>query len=234
MEKNTKNKNVKNRLIMISVASLVLVLGLISYVALSTSYRQLKNEYKDNDPNVENIVNNDNDNEIVNKPIQGVKADPTEEKEKTPEKEVKANTSISSDKECVMPCNGEVGTEFSLDALVFSQTMDDWRIHTGVDIKGEQGEDIVSIKNGTVQDVYYDEMMGYTVSVKHMDGAISVYSNLENSIAVSAGDKVSAGDVLGQIGCSAMLEGEEDPHLHLEIIKDEAHIDPIEYINQQN
>ena len=48
MEKNTKNKNVKNRLIMISVASLVLVLGLISYVALSTSYKQLKNENKGN------------------------------------------------------------------------------------------------------------------------------------------------------------------------------------------
>lgn len=233
MENNTKNNNIKKRLVMILIASLFLVCGLIAYLTVSNDYKRLENKPENNEPNNENVVNNHN--ESVNNILQGVKSEPTDEEkakiERTPEKKTNKKENTPSDKKCIMPCNGDILTDFSIDALVFSQTMDDWRIHPGVDLKGEKGEDVVAIKNGTVQDVYYDEMMGYTVTIKHIDGAISVYSNLENNIAVSSGDKVLSGDVIGQIGTSAIIEGEDEPHLHFEVIKNESHINPIEYIN---
>lgn len=232
MQNNTKNSNIKKRITMILIASLFLVCGLIAYLTISSDHKKLENKSGNNEPNTENIANNQN--ERVNNILQGVKSEPTKEQkeksEKKSDKETTTKEAPPSDKKCVMPCNGEILTDFSIDALVFSQTMDDWRIHTGVDLKGDKGEDIVAIKNGTVQDVYYDEMMGYTVTIKHIDGAISVYSNLENNIPVSSGDKVLSGDVIGKIGTSAIFEGEDEPHLHFEVIKDENHINPIEYI----
>lgn len=222
----------KKRISMIIISAFVLLLGIFTFIAMSIGYKQLKNNNIQKDPNIQNIENNAN-NEQVNNTLQGVKEENViNVTEKTSENDVKVNTITVTEADTILPCNGEITTDFSMDALVFSKTMGDWRIHTGIDIKGEMGENIKAIKSGTVQDVYYDEMMGYTVSIKHIDGAISVYSNLENSISVSAGDKVSVGDIIGQIGTSAMLEGEEQPHLHLEVIKDEIHINPLEYISE--
>ncbi|SFE57326.1 M23 family metallopeptidase [Roseivivax sediminis] len=65
---------------------------------------------------------------------------------------------------------------------------------------------------------------GNAVRIGHEDGYQTLYCHMKNgSLAVSAGDRVEAGDVLGQIG----LSGETNyPHLHLSLLKDGARVDP--------
>ncbi|HBR31910.1 MAG TPA: hypothetical protein DD733_07485, partial [Clostridiales bacterium] len=49
--------------------------------------------------------------------------------------------------------NGTVLKSYSIDALVFSTTMQDYRVHNGVDIAGELGTAVVSYASGTITQV---------------------------------------------------------------------------------
>ena len=41
------------------------------------------------------------------------------------------------------------------------------------------------------------------------------------------GASVKGGDIIGSVGTSAIAECLEEPHLHLEVIADGKHIDPL-------
>ncbi len=128
------------------------------------------------------------------------------------------------------PVEGEVSLKFSGDELIKSKTMDDWRIHTGVDISAPSGTKVHAIAAGTVTEVFEDEMMGYTVKIRHKEGCVSTYSNLMKGIVVKKGEKVKGGQVIGGIGDSAIAECMEPPHLHLELTENNVNIDPMTVI----
>ncbi len=144
------------------------------------------------------------------------KTEPTESPKKTEEKTV-----------YTMAVAGSVSAPFSNGELVKSKTMDDWRIHEGVDIKAEAGTVVLAIADGVIESVESDSMLGNTVRVIHTNGLKSVYANLGDEIKVKKGDAIKAGDVVGVIGESAISECLESPHLHLEVISDGKHIDPL-------
>lgn len=130
----------------------------------------------------------------------------------------------------VWPLSGEVMMPFSVDELVFSNTMADWRVHTGADIAGSLGALVSAIGAGVVEDVYENEMMGHTVVINHGNDTYSVYSNLGEAINVAVGDEVAAGDTIGAVGASAEAESADSPHLHLEVIRAGAQIDPLDLL----
>ena len=130
----------------------------------------------------------------------------------------------------VWPVNGEIIERFSVDELVFSQTLGDWRVHTGIDIASGLGVQVCSIGDGTIEDVYTDELMGVSVVINHGNSVRSVYRNLMESVVVSIDDTVYAGDVIGGVGQTAENEISDPPHLHLEVIREGAQIDPVELL----
>ncbi len=144
------------------------------------------------------------------------KKEPVKEEKKAPEKVV-----------YTMALEGAVSVPFSGEELVKSRTMDDWRIHEGVDIKGELGREVRSISDGVIESVNPDPVLGNTVKITHSNGMQSIYANLADGIKVKAGDKVKSGDVIGSVGSSAISECLDEPHLHLEVIENGKHIDPL-------
>ena len=74
-------------------------------------------------------------------------------------------------------------------------------------------------------------MMGYTVVVRHDGSAETVYQNLAEDIAVSIGDTVKSGEVIGAVGDSALIEIAEEPHLHFELRVDGKTVNPLDYIS---
>lgn len=130
----------------------------------------------------------------------------------------------------VKPVKGEISLPFSGDELVKSKTMGDWRIHTGVDISAPSGTKVHAVAAGTVTEVFEDEMMGYTVRIRHKEGCVSTYSNLMKGIVVKKGEQVKTGQVIGGIGESAVAECMEPPHLHLELTENNVNIDPMTVI----
>lgn len=130
----------------------------------------------------------------------------------------------------VMPLDGEILNEFSGDTLVKSKTTGAWQTHNGVDLKANLGDAVKAIGAGKVISVGEDGLWGICVEIDHGDGIISRYCGLNTGIAVTVGQEVTGGTILGAVGNSAEIELAEPTHLHLEIRKNGDYIDPVSYI----
>jgi murein DD-endopeptidase MepM/ murein hydrolase activator NlpD len=133
----------------------------------------------------------------------------------------------------ILPVNGTISIDFSDTVPVFSQTMNDYRTHLGVDISASLGSDVVAVADGTITNVWEDPFMGTCVSIEHSGNALSIYKNLDPTVkeGIIIGASVKSGDVIGAIGESAMNEIAEEPHLHYELKVDNKHVDPKKHFN---
>lgn len=130
----------------------------------------------------------------------------------------------------VSPLNGEILAAFSVDELAYNPTMGDWRTHDGVDISAAEGTAVLAACAGTVLAVEEDAMMGTTVILEHDGGYQTTYANLQEQPGVGAGEAVSAGQILGAVGCTAAAEAAQEPHLHFSVTKDGENMDPNEFL----
>lgn len=131
----------------------------------------------------------------------------------------------------VSPLKGEVVTAFSVDQLVYNPTLEDWRIHDGLDISAEEGTSVLAASSGTVLSVKDDALMGTTVTLEHDGGYQTTYASLQVAPAVEVGDSVSAGQIIGAVG-TAPAEAAQGPHLHFSVEKDGDAVDPEAYLNK--
>ena len=100
----------------------------------------------------------------------------------------------------VWPVSGSTQAAYSVDALQYNATTQDWRTHAGVDLAASVGTPVKAAGSGVVTAVYDDEFLGTTVVINHPDGHVSQYSNLAVMPSVSAGDSVEAGQTIGAVG----------------------------------
>ena len=90
------------------------------------------------------------------------------------------------------PAVGKLTNTHSTDAPVYSPTLGEWRVHTGIDISAEEGAEVRAIADGKVTKVFNHPMHGKTVEITHKGDIVSIYSNLaEKGIAVKEGDTVT-------------------------------------------
>ena len=132
--------------------------------------------------------------------------------------------------ETVMPVSGVVVQDFAMDRLTYNATTQDWRVHNGVDLAAPLGQQVRAARAGTVSAVYEDDYYGVTVVVQHADGYSSHYAGLAEAPGVSAGDSVTAGQVLGAVGNTAIIEAAQEPHLHFEVYCDGEPVDPAGFL----
>jgi murein DD-endopeptidase MepM/ murein hydrolase activator NlpD len=134
------------------------------------------------------------------------------------------------------PLSGVVNEKHDAETLVFSSTMGDWRIHTGIDIATSLGETVRDSADGTVKEVWEDVMMGTCVSLDHGNGVVTVYQNLDEALpeTVAVGKTVKAGDAIGAVGESALAELAEEPHLHFEMLVNGEPVDPLSHLSEDS
>lgn len=129
----------------------------------------------------------------------------------------------------VSPLDGTTVTVFSMNELLYDETMGDWRTHDGLDIQASDGDAVKTAAGGTVQSVTRDELMGTTVTIAHSGGYVTYYSSLRSDPPISEGQQVYAGDIIGYVGTAA-AEADMGPHLHFAVSRDGTLIDPQEYV----
>ncbi len=129
------------------------------------------------------------------------------------------------------PVSSAVDREFSGTAPVFSETMQDWRVHQGVDFFTPSPEDVCAVADGIVENVYTGELMGVTVEIRHDDGSLSIYQSLEENPQVIKGMAVKAGDVIGRTGTTAEAECLDGYHLHFAVLENGSYQDPADRWN---
>ena len=162
-----------------------------------------------------------------NPPITDKLPPSNEDTNKEPEKP-KATTFVA-------PLVGVVSKGHSMDTPVFSATLNEWRVHTGIDIAAEEGAEVYAGAAGEVTNVYYDNYYGKSVEITHPDGIVSVYSNLDSeSINVKVGDNVRVGARLGRIGDTSLTELADEAHLHFGVKVNGVSVNPLDYITEES
>lgn len=131
-----------------------------------------------------------------------------------------------------VPANGYVSKGYEDDLPVWSITMEDYRIHDGIDVLCDSDAEVYACADGTVESVYEDPLMGYAVTVYHGGGLRSTYMGLtgEYPSGIAPGVKVVEGQVMAWVGDTALIECAEPKHLHFVMTLDEETVDPMDYI----
>ena len=97
-------------------------------------------------------------------------------------------------------------------------------MHTGIDYPAAKGTGVAAAGRGCVQSAGYDGGgYGNLVVIEHRAGMTSWYAHLD-SISVSPGQCLVAGNVIGAVGSTGNSTG---PHLHFELRLRGAAIDPL-------
>ncbi len=133
----------------------------------------------------------------------------------------------------IAPVSGKIIKSHSTTTPVFSQTLEAWKIHTGIDISCEEGASVFATSDGEVTAVRNDPMLGKTVEITHVGGVVSVYSNLSPDGVVAVGKIVRQGEKIGAVGDSAISEIADEAHLHFAMYKDGQSTDPLAYISEE-
>lgn len=186
------------------------------------------------DPNGENnLAENDTENENI-----GANMDPyedyvegiIEDYENANKDNEEEETNTIDLKSMKTPLAGEIYREFTMDDLVYYESIGEWRVHKGVDIKPKDTLLIESAFAGTVESVNTSELAGTEIIIDHGNNIKTLYSNLV-SASVKVGEQVQQGQAIGNVGKTASIEASDGAHLHFELIVDGKNVNPMDYIN---
>lgn len=112
------------------------------------------------------------------------------------------------------PAVGRVSSEFS--ARRWHPIKKKYEAHLGIDIANSAGTPIRAAFAGTVEKVGTNVVSGRTgigVLIRNPDGERQYYGHLRKA-KVKVGQKVSAGQIIGEMGATGNATG---PHLHFEV-----------------
>ena len=177
------------------------------------------NSINSNTTNTNNSVNNTSNsstNNVNATNTTNIVATSTENQENETKKE------LSFEK----PVEGEIVREYAKDSLIYSETLQEWTTHTGIDIKADKTTVVKAAEAGTIKSIKNDPRYGLTIVIEHDDQYQTIYSNLLTSEFVIEGEKVEKGQAIGTVGNTAVFEIADEPHLHFEIWKDSLPVDP--------
>ena len=98
--------------------------------------------------------------------------------------------------------------------------------HSGVDIGSSYGAKVIAPADGVV--TFSDQLGGYgrAIMIDHGNGISTRYGHL-SGFAVTAGQRVHRGDVIGYVGESGRSTG---PHLHYEVRINDTPVNPYKYL----
>ena len=146
----------------------------------------------------------------------------------TVEKQTKKKTSFASP---IDMSTAKISKEYSMDMVIYNLTLDQYMTHPGLDFEAPQGSGVKAVADGTITEVYTDDAYGITIEITHQGGYISRYCNLATDKLCEKGDTVKKGQVISNIGKSALYESMDKAHLHFELLKNGKVCDPTKVIS---
>ena len=156
---------------------------------------------------------------------------PTEEPDSSPDdgKDDGDEPVVSVPEGMVLPiAAASVGNDYG---FYHNTTLNNYYVHTGVDFMAEVGAEVFAVEDGVVESIYKDDLLlGTEITVFHADGVKSVYRFVTEAENLKVGDSVKKGDVIATVAEPTGNEYKDGAHLHFEITKQGASVDPTEYL----
>ena len=186
----------------------------------NTNSTNSSNSINSNTTNSNNVVNNTGNSSANNVNATNSNNNSVATTSESQESETKKELSFER------PVEGEIVREYAKDSLIYSETLQEWTTHTGIDIKADKTTVVKAAEAGTIKSIKNDPRYGLTIVIEHDEQYQTIYSNLLTSEFVVEGEKVEKGQAIGTVGNTAVFEIADEPHLHFEIWKDSLPVDP--------
>ena len=247
--KNNKNNDNNDNIIDVSTSedktindiSNTLTKGkLEANIASNKDKKVIKNENKDNvkkEENKKNIEIEEKLGKVESKDIELSKINAINNEINTEikkEEEVPIDNLVSIESVTELkfetPLSGEIIKDYAKDTLVYSNTLEEWCVHLGIDIKAPKTTVVKASEKGVIEKITTDPRYGNSITINHGNGFKTVYSSLLVSDFFKVGEEVQKGDNIGTVGDSASFEKADDAHLHFEMYKDGENVNPTIYL----
>ncbi|KKW32907.1 MAG: Peptidase M23 [Candidatus Uhrbacteria bacterium GW2011_GWA2_53_10] len=111
------------------------------------------------------------------------------------------------------------------DWRVITQYFKGWR-HTGIDIDGDYSTQSYAAADGEVKFAGWKGGYGLCIEIDHGNGIVTRYGHHSKNF-VAKGDLVTVGQAIAQTGTTGRSTG---THLHFEVIKNGAYLNPLDYV----
>lgn len=121
--------------------------------------------------------------------------------------------------EFIMPVDGQITSNFGERVHPVFKTI---KMHNGIDIDAEIGDEIKAAVSGKVEKVAEDDSFGKYIIISN-ENIKTIYAHCSKIIAKES-SRIKQGDVIAEVGDTGLTSG---PHLHFEIWVDEKPIDPM-------
>ena len=133
-----------------------------------------------------------------------------------------------------LPVRGMLQKGHDASVQVYSTTMNDYRVHLGIDVVTEETAPVYAAADGKISKIWEDVKMGYCIAIEHSGELVTIYKNLAEELpeGISEGASVRSGQLIATVGNSAMVEIAEEPHLHFEMTVGGLSVDPLEYYDE--
>jgi murein DD-endopeptidase MepM/ murein hydrolase activator NlpD len=126
----------------------------------------------------------------------------------------------------VLPIIGDVIMDYSMDAAVYHETMQQYKYSPALVIAANEGDVVTAAVDAKVTNIYSDAQTGKTISFDIGGGYELTYGQLEN-VKVNVGDSVSAGDIVASVASPTIYYSEEGTNIYYKLTKDGEPIDPL-------
>ena len=101
-------------------------------------------------------------------------------------------------------------------------------VHKGLDFAGPEGTKVSTVAAGLVTFAGERSGFGQMVEINHGNGLATRYCHNEK-VLVKQGDMVRKGQEVALMGSTGRSTG---PHLHFEVLKNGAQVDPLRFIGE--
>ena len=134
----------------------------------------------------------------------------------------------------ILPVSGSLSSSHDPTLQVFSPTMQDYRVHLGIDLTTSENAPVYAAADGKISKIWVDTLMGYCIAIKHSGDCVTIYKNLAETLpeGIAEGVSVRSGQLIATVGESAMVEIADEPHLHFEMTVSDLSVDPLEYFDE--
>lgn len=94
---------------------------------------------------------------------------------------VNTKKEVAQEIKFVKPVDGEISKQYAKENLLYSETLEEWTTHLGIDIKADKATVVKAAADGKVKSIKNDPRYGLTIIIEHQDGYQTLYANLLTS-----------------------------------------------------
>lgn len=140
-----------------------------------------------------------------------------------------AGVSFTDGESILWPAAGTILIDYSMDSSVYFPTLDQYKYNPALIIGSDAGNQVLASAKGIVESISVNEETGTTLVLNIGNGFKLTYGQLKE-LAVSEGDVVESGELIGYVSEPTIYYSEEGSNLYFAMTQDGAAVDPVLYL----